>query len=204
MVYTPKAGEYVSWKEDTDTKYGRIVTATPDSIVIKKYEDGENTASATLESYVAKKLQKSSFSRMKHRLKPNMWEVLENVVVAAAYHPIIARNKLMGPEFYSFCLADITHEFLFKGFAESMADALTPTTLSGDEATSFFSTGDFSDAMRKTPFVVALQQIYQKALFSKSWGHQIVSNLLGDFSILAVSNVGDRMWSADSDGYTYP
>ena len=203
MVYTVTKGDYVSYKVGEDVKYGQVVDDTAGAVVIKKYEDDTNTTPAAQSSYTS--IGKSNFARIKMRMKPNMWEVVENTIVAAGYHPLIARNKLMGPEFYSFVLADITHEFLTKGFAEQIANMLAAGTLKGDDATSFFSTSDFTDAARKTPFVVGLQQLYQKALFSKQWGHQFMSNLFGDFAILSVSNVADRMMYADGDkGYTYP
>ena len=203
MVYAPTVGDYVSWKDsEAKVQYGRVKDASSGAIVIKRYDDDSDTSPASVASYVD--LGKSNWGRMKMRMKPNAWEVAENVAVAAIYHPLVARNKIMDAEFYAFCLADLTHEFVTKGFTEQMADMLLPATVTGDDATGFFSTSDFSDALRKAPFVVALQQIYQRALFRKSWGHQLMSNSFGNFSILAVSNVVDRMWSAKDSGYTYP
>ena len=205
MPYEAKQGDYISWEDsDGKTLYGRIKSTdtAAKTVVITGYKDGAEIASAATSSYT--NIGKSNWGRMKMRAKPNAWEVAENVVTGAIYFPLVARDKLMDAEFYSFVLADITHEFITKGFSESIADMLLPTTLEGSDATDFFSTSDFSDALRKAPFVLALQQLYQKALFRKSWGHNIASNAIGDFVILAVSNVADRMWSAKEDGYTYP
>ena len=205
MPYEPKQGDYISY-EDSDGKvlYGRIKSADEASgtVVITKYKDGKDLASASVTDY--SKLGHSNWARMKMRAKPNGWEVLENAVVGGIYYPLVAGDKLMDSEYYSFLLADITHEFITKQFAESIADMLLPTTLEGSDATDFFSTSDFSDALRKAPFVIALQQMYQKMVFRKSWGHKFISNSIGDFVILAVSNLADRMWSASEDGYTYP
>ena len=86
-----------------------------------------------------------------------------------------------------------------------MMDMLKATELSGEDATSIFSMSDMTDALRKIPFVVALQSVYQKLLFKKQWNHQVMSNIFGGFGILYVSNVGDRMYYGDADkGYTYP
>ena len=203
MPYTPKVGDYVSYKVADDVLYGRIKDASSGGIIITQYKDNKPTAAAAQDTYVD--LQVSNWARSKMRMKPNSWELLENTVVAAAYHPLIARNKLFDAEFFSFVLADLTHEFLTKGFTEGMAEMLAPTSLSGDDAVAFFATADFSDALRKAPFVIALQQLFQKAIFRKAWGHQILSNSFGDFGILAVSNVLDRMGSGDQEkGYTYP
>ena len=202
MPYSPAKGDYVSYESaDGKVKYGRVQTIDGDNITIRQYEDGKDSTPADKSTF--SKLQKSNWARMKIRMKPNSWEVAENVGVAAVYHPLIARNKLMDAEFYSFVLADLIHEFVTKGFTEGIADMLLPATVTGDDATALFSATDFSDALRKAPFVVGIQQILQKALFRKSWGHQLMSNAFGDFAILAISNVGDRMWSGTDEGYTY-
>ena len=60
----------------------------------------------------------------------------------------------------SFVLADLAHEFLVKGFAEQMMDMLGPTSLTKD-AGDFFQTSDFTDVLRKLPFLVTLQQAFQ-------------------------------------------
>ena len=204
MGYTAKVGAYISWQDaDEKTKYGKIKTVSGTTIVVEDYETGKDLAAAEVATYT--KIQTSHYARMKIRAKPNAWEVAENVVVAGIYHPLVARNKLMDAEFYSFVLSDILHEFIFKGLTESIADMLLPSNLKGDDATAFFATEDFSDALRKAVFIVPLQQIFQKALFKKNWGHQLMSNSIGGLAILAVSNIADRMWSASADdGYTYP
>ena len=103
----------------------------------------------------------------------------------------------------SFVLADLTHEFLVKGFAEQVMDMLGPTSLTKD-ADAFFQTSDVTDVIRKLPFLVALQQTIQHLLFKKPLNHQMMSNLFGGAGILYVSNVGDRMWYAEGGKYTYP
>jgi hypothetical protein len=144
---------------------------------------------------------------MKIRAMPNFREVAENAVASSVYHPLVMKNSIFGAENMSFVLANATHEFLLKGFAESILDMLKPSSLTGEDSSAFFQMADITDGLRKLPFVVALQSVYQKLLFKKPWNHQVMSNIFGGFGILYVSNVGDRMWYADegkTPAYTYP
>jgi len=73
------------------------------------------------------------------------------------------------------------------------------------DVTDIFQMSDLSDAARKIPFIVALQQLFQNMIYKKSWGHQFVSNLAGGFGALYISNAADRMYNSSSDKpYTYP
>ena len=210
MVYKAKKGDYVSWEEgsgdDKEIKYGKIV-ATSGSNVHMKYDEEGKKDDPTVNVSNFPKLAKSVYARMKMRAKPNFREVAENIVVASVYHPFVMRNTLFGAENMSFALADFVHEFVIKGFAEQAMDALAPTSLKGDEGSAIIQTADFSDALRKLPFVVGLQHIFQRIMFKKPWNHQVMSNILGGFGILAVPNMGDRMWYNDESvdpTYTYP
>ena len=103
-------------------------------------------------------------------------------------------------------IADAIHEFVTKGFAEQIMDVFGPTSLEKD-GDAFLQMSDVTDAGRKLPFLFALQQLTQKFLFKKTFGHQAMSNLFGNAGILYLSNVADRMFYADADktpNYTYP
>ena len=206
MPYEAKKGDYVSWKssaaDDAETFYGQVTAVAKNKDVTIKKAD-EETAESPAQQSNFHKLAKSAWARMKIRAKPNFRELAENVAFASAYHPLIMKNSIMGAENISFLLADATHEFLLKGFAEQIMDMLKPTSLTKD-GDAFFQMADISDSLRKVPFVVGLQQVFQRILYKKGWGHQIVSNLLGGTGVLYASNVADRMFYSEDGKYTYP
>lgn len=204
MVFKAVVGQYVSFTEGGKTKYGRVISTSDDgaNVVIKRYDGGSDLSGAVSG---IEKLQSSNLARMAMRLQPNFWELVENTAFSSALHPIMG-NHVFGAENLSFVLADFVHEFLLKGFVEQMIDALGPSTLSGADSNAWFAGADFTDMLRKYPFIVGLQQTFQRFLFRKKWGHQIVSNLCSDAGVLLVSNYADRMFRADPKGvgYTYP
>ena len=214
-TYTPKKYEYVSWTEGTGddkaTRYGQISAVTSSNITIEPYDPNDteiaNKGKTTSKApSVFAELAKSAWARMKMRALPNTREVAENVVASSLYHVFLRKNTLFGAENVSFLLADLTHEFLTKGLAESMMDIFGPSALEKD-GSDFFQMADITDSLRKLPFVLAFQQVYQNIFFKKHMSHQVMSNLFGDAGILYVSNVADRMWYADttaSPNYTYP
>ena len=199
VAYAPKKGDYVSWEESgsdgKETRYGTVkeLTASSASPPVKSTkvtpynpkEGGSEDDGITKPDtdWVTAKLKKSNWARMKVRSKANIYELGENVIVASAYHAFIQKNRLFGPENVSFMIADATHEFLIKGFAESMMDILAPTSLTKD-GDALFQTADLSDMARKLPFVFGLQQAIQHFLFRKPFNHQVMSNLFGDAGIL--------------------
>jgi hypothetical protein len=200
MVYVPKVGDYVSWKEGEEVRYGLITAAKSGALSVKPYNpkkteaDGTKTASAS--EY--KNLQTSSWARMKFSAKPNMIEVAENSAFASAYHTIIAKNRLFGPENLSFMLADSLHEFLTKGLAIKMADMFKPYELSKD-SNDLFQTADIWDSAQKLPFVTGFQAVIQKFVFKRPLNHQLMSNIFGNAGIFYLSNVADRMFYADDN-----
>ena len=211
---TFKAHDYISWKEGTAPDdvihYGQINSFTGSSgsetYVIQDYESDEGTTVSGTISAKFTGLKHSQWARMKMRAKPNFRELAENVAFSSVYHPLIAKNQLFGPENVSFLIADALHEYVTKGLSEQMLDMLKPTALTKD-SDAFFLMSDITDAMRKIPFVVILQQTVQKLMYKKQWGHQFLSNFLGGASVLYVSNVSDRMFMADSaknPAYRYP
>ena len=187
------AGDYVSWKEDETVQYGKVKTVSGDNLTIKRYDEKDDTTGAVSE---LKDLGKSSYARLMMQAKPNSWEVVENVGVAALYNGLVRKRPMMGSEMMTFALGDITHEFLTKPFTNSFADFFKPAELKKD-ARSWFELTDLTDAAAKTPFVSILQAIYGKLLFKKQFTHDLIHNLIANAGIFAVSNFGDRMWTAD-------
>ena len=100
--------------------------------------------------------------------------------------------------------AEIVHEYLLKGYASSWLDMLAQPVIE-TEADSFMQSSDFTDPLRKLPFVFVLQQLAQKLLYKKPFSFGAMHNLLGGYTALTVSNVGDRMFFAEKDKpYRYP
>jgi hypothetical protein len=202
MVYTPAAGDYVSWKEGTDNtvRYGVITAVSSSNYKVKPYEpnDKETKAKGIKEAAKAeyKEIAKSNWAKMKMTAKPNMIEVAENFLVAGGYHALIKKNKLFGAEAMSFLMADVVHEFLTKSMAIKFADMFKPYELKKDSG-DIFQSADLWDSAQKLPFVTGFQQIFQHFVFRKPLNHQIMSNVMGNAGIFYVSNVGDRMWYGD-------
>ena len=64
---------------------------------------------------------------------------------------------------------------------------------------------DFTDPLRKLPFVFALQQLTQKLFFKKPLSYGAFHNLIGGYASMGVTNVADRMFRAEKDKkYAYP
>lgn len=137
MPYKPVKYDYVSWVtgtgDDKETKYGQILSVTgagSEQVEIQQIDKEDKDAKTAASGLT--KLRRSAWARMKMRAKPNFRELAENVAVASLYHPFIMKNSLFGAENISFLLADATHEFLIKGFAEQMMDMLKATSLEKD------------------------------------------------------------------------
>ena len=211
-TYTPKKYDYVSWTEGTGddkvTRYGKVISVSGSNITVEPFEPKDTESGGLLTQAITSfsDLAKSAWARMKFRAKPNAIEVAENVVGSSIYHVFLRKNSLFGAENMSFLMADLTHEFLTKGLAESMMDMFGPSTLEKD-GSDFFMMADVTDSLRKLPFLLGFQQLYQNLFFKKHMNHQVMSNLFGDAGILYVSNVADRMWYADTSktpNYVYP
>jgi hypothetical protein len=204
MVYAPKKGDYVSWKEgtkpDQETRYGKVKKVTSSEYEVETYSPKDEEADGIRKKAKSEfaDMQKSNWAKMKFQGKPNMIEVAENAVVASAYHTLLKKNALFGVENMSFLLADSIHEFLTKGLAVKIADMFEPYELTKDSG-DIFQTADIWDSLQKVPFVTGMQQIIQHFGFRRPLNHQIMSNIFGNTGIFYLSNIGDRMWYADDN-----
>ena len=215
--FVPKSGDYIvfsflddpSKADEKETKYGRFVKFDANKLVYRDSDDPKKDVTIAAGKFVPTSVKKSLWAKMQMQAKPNAREALENSALFMAYSSIFMKNDFLGAENVSFLVAEGIHEFLLKGMLAGLADMLGPTELKKD-AGEFFKSEDFTEPARRIGFVLALQQISQRMLFKKSWGHQVVSNLLGGYSCMALTNVVDRMWNVDDDAktpdvpYAYP
>ena len=198
MPYNATVWDYVSWKKsDGDLRYGQVTATAKDTITVKPADATDKEKDGITKSVSEfTDIARSAYARMSARATTNVWELAENTILFTLYSSFWMRNKAMGAENISFFLADAFHEFITKGYSEQFMSFLEPTYLVKD-ADSWFLMSDLSDAARKIPFVFGFQQLIQKFMFKKHMGHQAMSNLLGGFSVLSVSNFGDRMAFSD-------
>ena len=123
----------------------------------------------------------------------------------SAYNPLVAGRSVTGPENVSFAIAEVVHEFLLKAVTSNFADMLLPPTLTSSEVKeAWLQSADFTEPLRKIPFVFGLQQLVQKFLFKKPLNHGIMHNLLGGYASMVVSNAADRMYYSGETKYQYP
>ena len=190
-------------------RYGQIRTSNSSRInlTVAPYDptDGEKGGITKAQSEFAD-IANSAMARMSIRAMANVRELAENTILFSMYSSFWQKNSAMGAENVSFFLAELVHEFLTKGFSERFMSFLEPTYIDKD-ADSWLKGSDFSDSARKIPFVFGFQQLFQRILFKKSWSHQVMSNLLGGYSSLTLTNIVDRMAMADtkkSPQYKYP
>jgi hypothetical protein len=207
MTYKAKKRDYVSWKKDDKVRYGQVVSVADKTITVLASDPAEGEKGGITQAQASfKDIGYSTMARMSMRAMANVRELAENVVVFSMYSSFWKKNSAAGAENMSFLLAELVHEFLTKGFSERFMSFLEPTYLD-TEADSWIKGSDFSDSARKLPFVFGFQQIFQKMLFRKPWSHQAMSNLLGGYSALTLTNIADRMAVADkekSPQYKYP
>ncbi len=185
------------FKEGKEEKYGRVT----------KMEGGTATITAvdgTSHSIAEANVSASTMANLRMNAQPNTIEIVENTVAMSLYNKFVAGRTFMGPENVSFLVAEILHEYLLKGYVSSWADMLAAPTIKKD-ADSFMQSDDFTDPLRKLPFVFVIQQILQKMIYKKPFSFGAMHNLLGGYSALAVSNVGDRLFFSEKDKeYRYP
>ena len=187
MVYTPRVNDYVTFGDKEEYGVVKLVEKTQVTVVDKN--GNEQTVAAGL-------VKPSTFARITIKAMPNIKELAENVAFMSAYNGAIAGRRIMGPENVSFLVAELIHEFLLKGTLASYFDFLAETHLNED-ANSFFQMSDFTDPLRKLPFVFALTQLAQKFLYKKPLSHGAFHNILGGYSSMGMSNVADRMFTAE-------
>jgi len=209
--YVPKKGDFVTFKfledpaktKETEQKYGKFEKIASGKLSYYDPADTKKLVEIAAAKWETDSVKKSAWARMRFNAAPNFREAAENSALFIAYSSVLQKNQFMGPENLSFLVASGVHEFVLKGFASGIADMLGPTSITTD-ADAMFRMEDFSEPIRRAPFIWAIQQATQKFLFKKQFSHQAVSNLLGGYASMALTNIGDRMYYADSGKYTYP
>ena len=190
-------GDYVLFKENKEEKYGRVTKVEGGNMTITGADEKPHTIAEA-------DVSGSTMARLSMNAGPNSLEIVENSVAMAIYNKFIAGRTFMGPENVSFLVAEILHEYLLKGYVATWADMLVAPSIKTD-ASGFMQSDDFTDPLRKLPFVFALQQIFQNLFYKKPLSFGAMHNLLGGYSALAVSNVADRMFTNEKGKeYRYP
>ena len=197
MVDAAKIGDFVTFTESGKSFYGRVKSVSGEDYTVVDIDGKEKSVKAA-------DLEVSTMARMRMNASPNTIEMLENVTAMALYNKMIAGRNLMGPEQVSFLVAEIVHEYILKGYVSGWFDMLKAPSLKKDQD-SFIQSDDFTDPLRKLPFLFVLQQLTQKLLYKKNFSHGVFHNIMGGYSALAVSNVADRLITADkTKKYRYP
>ena len=210
-TYTPAKGDFITFsfipdvaKSDVvEAKYGKFEALKSGKLSYYDPVDTKKLVEVAANKFKSDSVKKSAWARMRFNAAPNFREAAENTALFGAYSTLIKRNQIAGAENLSFAIASGVHEFVLKGFVAQMADMLGPTVIK-TEADAMFRMEDFSEPIRRAPFIWAIQQGVQKFLFNKQYSHQAVSNLLGGYASMALTNIGDRMWYADAGKYEYP
>ena len=198
MVEAAKIDDFVIFSEGGKKIYGRVKSVSGDKYVITDSSGKEHSAIPQSDVEV------SAMARMRMNAAPNTAELAENVAAMSLYNKFIAGRNFMGAENVSFLVAEIVHEYFLKGYVSGWFDMLKAPSLEKDQD-SFIQSDDFTDPLRKLPFLFVLQQLTQKLFYKKNFSHGAMHNLLGGYSALAVSNVADRMITADkTKKYRYP
>ena len=198
MSYTPQVNDYVIFGEQK--AYGVVQSVnTNKSEATIVGADGKQVSGVAF-----KEIEKSAGARMSIKAMGNGVEILENTALMALYNGVIAGRSVMGAENVSFLSAELVHEFGLKGMLANWFDMLSEPIIDKD-ATAIFKGTDFTDPLRKLPFVFAIQQLTQKFLYKKPLNHSAMHNLLGGYSAMTITNAADRMFRADKDKkYAYP
>ena len=199
MVDAAKIDEFVTFNEGGKKIYGRVKSVSGDNKYV--ITDSSGTDHSNIQQ---SDVEVSAMARIRMNATPNTIEILENVTAMSLYKKMVAGRNLMGPEQVSFLVAEIAHEFLLKGYVGGFFDMLKAPSLATDQD-SFIQQDDFTDPLRKLPFLFVLQQLTQKLFFKKNFSHGAFHNIMGGYSALAVSNVADRLMTADkTKKYRYP
>ena len=217
--YVPKTGDYIvfqindpaessGFNKDKPKKsvYGQFISKTGSKIKYHPSEDATQEAEA-LVAAIDKGMagvKKSSWAKMRMQAGPNFREAAENIALFGAYQGLIRKKQVMGAETVSFAIAEGAYELILKDFISQMMPSLLGPTKLDKNADAFFAMSDFSEPARRIIPLWALTQIVQRFMYKKQWGHEAISNLIGGYGALALSNIGDRMFMQDNGKYSYP
>ena len=197
MVEAAKIDDFVTFKEGGKSYYGRVKSVSGEDYTVVDIDGKEKSVKAA-------DLEVSTMARMRMNAAPNTIEMLENVAAMSLYNKMIAGRNFTGPEQVSFLVAELVHEYILKGYVSGWFDMLKAPSLETDQD-SFIQSDDFTDPLRKLPFLFVLQQLTQKIFYKKNFSHGAMHNLLGGYSALTVSNVADRLIRADkTKEFRYP
>ena len=188
--YEPKKNDYVTYNAAGDYGVIKSVDGSAKTAVVKDKHGAEQTDIAFAD------ITQSAMARMTLKAGPNVIELLENIAGVTLYNVLMKRGYA-GPENLSFALSDALYEFLLKPFVADWIDMSRSPVLEENQD-AFIQTSDFTEPIRKLPQLVVLQQILQKVIWKKNFGHGIMHNIAGGYAGLTVTNIADRMFSADT------
>ena len=191
-----KVNDYVVFGDKKS--YGKVKAISGQTVTIVDSSGNDQTAQLNT-------VEQSSMARIVIKAMPNMREAAENVIAMSAYNSFVGKRSLTSVENTSFLIASLVHEFFLKGFAASYFDILGDVTLDKKEdREAFFQSADFTEPVKRLPFIFGLTQLVQKLVFKKPLNHGAMHNLLGGYASMAVTNFADRKFFQGEDVYSYP
>ena len=218
VAYTPKKGDYIvftindpeesSFNKDKPKKtvYGQFISKTSTKMKYHPSDDSESEEQATIGAIdkLVAGVKRSSWAKMRMQAGPNFREAAENIVLFSTYQALIRKKQVMGAESVSFAIAEGVYELLLKDFISAAMPSLLGATKLDKDADAFFAMSDFSEPARRIIPLWVLQQLIQRFMYKKGWAHDAISNLIGGYGALALSNIGDRFFMQDDGKYSYP
>ena len=202
-----KVGDFVSYKEGSETKIGKVEGAAKGGektklSVTEVDKEFKVTGSATDRDI--KDLSRAGVGNYLSRTgKSQAVEIAVNTATYSAIQALFRKHKAFGHETMSFLASDALYELLVKYYAEDMVSMLVPKAAANGGG--WFEMGDAHDAAAKTIPIVIIQQIVCKFAYRHKFGAGLLKQAVDSFAAITLGNLMGRNITRRSDeGKTVP